>query len=471
MEKKEMKHSKLFKSLFVGLCCVFNSVSTVSAQEDKHSALTGASQGVVNSPATTRSVSLPDCFGLADQHNQEILSALWTLNLAKAAIKIAAAVPNPQLAVQTGFGNSFQYLFDGQTQDFYLTQQFQTAGKRSKKIEVARANYGLAELQLDVLRFNVHNRVRRSYAELAAAEAFEALVESQRQVGLRLVDIAKKRNAAGKAPMSEVLQANLNVLQFDTQRNQAQGRLQQDSALLTQIIGEKPERIEVIDVDDNGIFKLSSQKTDIVPQATREMPRLDALLNTAFRYRPDLKAATQQVYANEKVVTLARTKKIPDLFIGVGGTYSTFTRKQPAGLNPVGNWIGTGIFMNVTAEAPLFYQYQGEVQQALGNVHQSQRQVELLRSQIATDTVTAYNATNVARENIIEFQKNQLPTAAEVAKLARRSYEVGQSDLTSAIIAQQQYQQTLSNYFNAVVTYQTAWADLEKAIGAPLKMQ
>ncbi|MDR3615932.1 MAG: TolC family protein [Candidatus Obscuribacterales bacterium] len=466
-----MKYSNLSRLVFLTLYCALGCVARVSAQEDKQIALAGAAQGVVNSPATARSVSLPDCFNLADQHNQEILSASWTLTIARAAIKIASAVPNPQLALQTGFGNSFQYLFDGQTQDFYITQQFQTAGKRSKKMDVARANYGLAELQLDALRFNVHNRVRRAYAELAAAEAFEALVESQRQVGLRLLDIAKKRNAAGKAPMSEVLQANLNVLQFDTQRNQAQGRLQQDSALLTQIIGEKPEHIEVIDVDDNGIFKLSVQRTDIVPQATRETPRLDALINTAFRYRPDLKAAVQQVFANEKAVTLARTKKVPDLFIGIGGTYSTFTRNQPAGLNAVGNWIGTGIFMNVTAEAPLFYQYQGEVQQALGTVRQSQRQVELLRSQIATDTVTAYNEVNVARENIIEFQKNQLPTAAEVAKLARRSYEVGQSDLTSAIIAQQQYQQTLSSYFNAVVTYQTAWADLEKAVGAPLKMQ
>jgi cobalt-zinc-cadmium efflux system outer membrane protein len=471
MEKKKMKFSKIFLSVTLGLCLSSNCVAAVFAQANNQIAVADTFKGVVNSPATTRSVSLSSCFGLADQHNQEILSASWNLNLAKAAIKIAAAVPNPQLTVQTGFGDSFQYLFTGQTQDYYLTQQFQTAGKRSKKIEIAKANYGLAELQLDVLRFSVHNRVRRAYAELAAAEAFEALVESQRQIGLRLVDIAKKRNAAGKAPMSEVLQANLNVLQFDTQQNQAQGRLQQDTALLTQIIGEKPERIEVIDVDDNGIFKLSAERTDIVPQATRAMPRLDALLNTAFRYRPDLKAAVQQVYANEKVVTLARTKKVPDLFIGIGGTFSTFTQKQPAGLKNVGNWIGQGIFMNVTAEAPLFYQYQGEVQQALGTVRQSQRQVELLRSQIATDTVTAYNEAEVARENVIEFQKNQLPTAAEVAKLARRSYEVGQSDLTSAIIAQQQYQQTLSNYFNAVVTYQLAWADLEKAVGTPLKMQ
>ena len=59
--------------------------------------------------------------------------------------------------------------------------------------------------------------------------------------------------------------------------------------------------------------------------------------------------------------------------------------------------------------------------------------------------------------------------AAQVAKLARRGYEVGKTDLATAIIAQQQYQQTLSNYFNAVVAYQNAWADLEKAVGIPLR--
>ena len=132
MEKKKMKYSKFSSSISLALCCAVSCVLRVSAQEDKQIALAGAAQGVVNSPATTRSVSLPDCFNLADHHNQEILSASWNLTISKAAIKIAAAVPNPQLTLQTGFGNSFQYLFDGQTQDFYITQQFQTAGKRSK---------------------------------------------------------------------------------------------------------------------------------------------------------------------------------------------------------------------------------------------------------------------------------------------------------------------------------------------------
>ena len=155
--------------------------------------------------------------------------------------------------------------------------------------------------------------------------------------------------------------------------------------------------------------------------------------------------------------------------MGAGGTYSTFTKNQPAGLSSTGNWIGVGGFLNLTMEMPILYQYQGEVQQASDNVLQSQRQVDLLKSQIASDVITAYNEVSVARTNIFEFQKNLLPTAAEVSRVARRGYEVGATDLATAIVAQQQYQQTLSNYFDAVVAYQNSWADLEKAVGLPLR--
>jgi outer membrane protein, heavy metal efflux system len=440
------------------------------ASPDSLSSPSLASPDSLTSPEPVRSISLPACFAKSDRVNREILSATWNLAIARANVRIAGAVPNLQLSVQTGFGNSFQYVFDGQTQDYFLTQEFQTAGKRSKKLAVARANYGLAELQLDALRFDVHNRVRRAYAELAAAEAYEALINSQREVGLKLLNIAQRRFEAGKAAKAEVLQADLNILQYDTQMNQAQGRLQQATAALTQIIGEKPEHVEVIDVQDNGIFKLSAETTEIVPQPNRSLPLLAKLLDTAYYSRPDLKAAQQQVYANSKALILAKTKKIPDLFLGVGGTYSTFTRNQPAGLIATGNWIGTGVFINVTIENPVFYQYQGEVQVALGNVRQSERRVDLQRAQIATDLVTAYNEVKVARANIFEYQKNLLPTASDVARIARRGYEVGATDLATAIVAQQQYQQTLSNYFDSVVAYQTAWADMERAVGVPLRL-
>jgi cobalt-zinc-cadmium efflux system outer membrane protein len=452
---------------------VSSAAASIAAVTDPPSSLPQASAadpGSITGPAPVRTISLRDCFEKADQSNREILSARWTLPQAKAAIRIAGAIPNPQFSLQAGFGDSFIYVFDGQTQQYLFTQQFQTAGKRTKKIEVARANYALTELQLDALHFDLHNRVRRAYAELAAAEAYDALIESQRNVAVKLLAIAQKRFAAGKAPRSEALQAELNVMQFDTQHNQAQGRLEQDSAALSLIIGEKPQHIEVIDVDDNGIFKLSAEKTDIVPQPTHSLTGLNQLLALAYDSRRDLKVSKQQVYANQKAVTLARTKKIPDIFVGAGGTYATFAKHQPTGLSDTGDWIGVGGFFNITMENPIFYQYQGEVQQAVATLRQSEKQVELQQTQVATDVVTAYNEVSVTRINIFEFQKNLLPTAAEVARVARRGYEVGATDLATAIIAQQQYQQTLSAYFDAVVAYQNAWADLEKGVGVPLRL-
>jgi cobalt-zinc-cadmium efflux system outer membrane protein len=452
--------------IFSGFLCAPTAVAAESPTVG--TPLNVAALGNIESPNPLRTASLAACFELSDRNNQELSSAKWNLPIAKAAIKAAAAVPNPQFQLQSGFGPSFTYLFTGQTQSYALLQELQTAGKRTKKIEVARANYALTELQLDALRFDVHNRVRRAYAELAAAEAYEALIESEREVGLKLVNIAKKRADAGKAPQSDMLAAQLNVLQYDTQRNQAQGRLELASAALAQLIGERPQQVEVIDVDDNGIFKLSAEETDIVPAPERKPPLLPQLLATAQNSRPDIKTAQQQVFVNRKALVLAKTRKIPDVFFGIGGTYSTFSQHQPTGLNSVGNWIGTGIFTNLTMETPVLYQYQGEVQQAVETLRQSERQLDLLRAQAASEVVTGYGEMIVARANIFQFQKAVLPTAAQVAKLARRGYEVGANDLASAIVAQQQYQQSLSNYFDAVVAYQNAWADLERAVGLPL---
>ena len=96
-------------------------------------------------------------------------------------------------------------------------------------------------------------------------------------------------------------------------------------------------------------------------------------------------------------------------------------------------------------------------------------QVDLQRSRIASGIVTAYESLMVTKANIKKFQEDLLPAGERVAHMSRRAYELGQSDLATAILAQQQYQQLRSQYFDAVVSYQNAWADLEVAVGVPLK--
>jgi len=417
-----------------------------------------------------RSLSLQACFAKAYENNKEVIAAKYNLPISKAGIQIASAIPNPRFSLLYGWGPAFSIIIAGNPQQFGWQQDVQTAGKRTKQINLAKATYTLAELQVAALLFDVHNRVRRAYAEQAAAEAYAELIESERRVAFELMRTAEKRYQAGKVAKSQVFQAELGVLQFDTQRNQAQARLQQASAALALMIGETPQHLEVIDVDDNGIFKLSAQKTDLVPPPDRSLPSLEQLLPVAYKQRPDIKVAVQQAYADRKALTLARAQRIPDLFVDSGYQFTTFKRIQPFNLasGPVPN--SPGCYLNLTAEMPIFYQHQGETTQAKDTWLQDFDQINQIKWQIATDIVTAYESVSVARANIAKYQSELVPSAAQVAYLARRSYEVGKTDLSNAILAKQQYQQILSSYFDAVVAYQNAWADLEKAVGVPLQL-
>jgi len=420
-----------------------------------------------------RKFSMSICFDRADAENKEIRVATANLPIAQAAIVIAKAIPSPIFNLNYGWGDAWKFILAGNNQQVGWTEEVLVAGRRTKRTYVANATYLQTAFQIEATRFDVHNRVRRAYAEQAAAAAYEDLIESQRAIGQELLDIASKRYAAGKAPGSEVLQAKLAVAQFEIQRNQAQGRLVQDSAQLALLVGETQPHQEIIDVDENDMFKLSAQKgSSIVPSAERGVPQLEQLLPTAWRQRKDLKAAIQQAYAGRKLLTLAKTQRIPDPVIGFNYLFSTYQRFQPAFFDPRFGPVPQqpGYMLTVQEEMPLFYQYQGQVNQARATWMQQLKQNDLLRSQIATGIVAAYEALILSRANVETYQQKLLPAAANVARLARRGYELGKTDLATAILAQQQYQQLRSSYFDSVVAYQNAWADLEKAVGVPLNL-
>ncbi len=417
-----------------------------------------------------RTLSLNASFEKAYENNRELIAAKYHLPIAKAGIQIAGAIPNPQFSFLFGFGPAFTTILAGNPQQFGWEEKILTAGKRSKQLNLARANYKLAELQVAALLFDIHNRVRRAYAELVAAEAYADLIEAQRKVALELSRIAEERYEAGKIPESQFLQAELGVLQFDTQRNLAQARLQKGTVALSLMIGETPTRMEVIDVDDNGIFKLSAQHTDIVPAPEQKLPSLEELMPVAYKQRPDLQLAIQQAFADRRALSVARAQRVPNLSVDCGYQFTTLKPKQPYNLFSGSVPNSPGCYLNLAAEAPVFYQYQGETTQAKETWLQDFDQIDQLKWQMASDIVSAYESVVVARANIAKFQRQLIPTATQVAKLARRRYEVGKGDLSSAILGKQQYQQILSSYFDAVVSYQNAWADLEKAMGVPLKL-
>ena len=86
----------------------------------------------------TVNLTLKAAFDQAEQHNPEILKARQDVEIASAGIVSAGAIPNPQLAVQTGFGPAWTKTIAGNTQQVGINQILETGGKRSARLQLNR---------------------------------------------------------------------------------------------------------------------------------------------------------------------------------------------------------------------------------------------------------------------------------------------------------------------------------------------
>jgi len=274
-----------------------------------------------------------------------------------------------------------------------------------------------------------------------------------------LVYISRKRFEAGAAPEAELLQAQLALTQTEPQLRQSRGRIQQALIQLNALIGDSPT--QNIEITDPGIFNVAAKKTEIVPLANALLPTIDNLLAQAYEQRLDFKSAQQQTKVAKEQLRLAKAMRVPDLLLSAG--YDFTTANAP-------NSNTSGVFLGVGANLPIFYNQQGEIAQAQVTVDQSVQQEKVVRSQIAVDVHSAYEALLIARETIHKYQSKLLPDSREVLALAQESYQVGKINLASAIVFEQGDQQNRSAYVDAVTAYQSAYADLEKAVGIPLSL-
>jgi len=138
--------------------------------------------------------------------------------------------------------------------------------------------------------------------------------------------------------------------------------------------------------------------------------------------------------------------------------------KDTTGNEPAGPKL-TAVFMTLNQETPFTNFQQGEIYQYRATARQLNFQTAAQRNMVYSDVAGAYQNLLAARDKIRIYQERLLQDSNEVARLAQRSYEVGQSDITAALQAQQANIQVRSAYLDAINAYAGAVADLEKAVG------
>jgi len=313
-------------------------------------------------------------------------------------------------------------------------------GKRARRIDVAQATIRAGDAELAATITQVRNDVRRAYFGQVLADSRLTLLREQRDLSMRARDTAQARFDAGSAPRLEVMQAQLALAAAENEATAAEGTSSAARAALNALLAQPLDTPTTLSTDvDTGAPPGTLAAVMLAQTASTELMSLD-----------------RQIDTQRARIGLAESLRVPDLT-------PTFTLTHRAEPDFTYGWrAGAAITV------PLFTTHRAGVLVEQTTLEQlvSQRQATLLR--IQGDVTSASQRAQAQRELFVRYRDQIIPQAQQVEQLAQDSYQLGQTGIAALLQALQATRDVRLRSLDAIDQFQTALADLERAIGAPL---
>ncbi|MFN2455360.1 MAG: TolC family protein [Pyrinomonadaceae bacterium] len=411
------------------------------------------------SPATLSSSQFLDPNGMTNERlvatgferRADLLAARQRLAVAEGRAISAGLRPNPTLETEYGSARFLAGSAESQL-DVGVSQVFETAGKRGKRVEVARTELAQVRAEVQALERRFAAEVRTAYARAIAAGRQLDILERLIAANEELVRITNARLGEG-----DVAPIELNLVRVETDRLRAQvirtrADLQGEIISLRALVGFD-----------------TAEPLRLAPLSDRP-PRLDIpvteLTEIALRERPDLRAARLGEDLGGARLRLARAQATPNLTGSV--RYSRerrITDLPPAlGTSPV-DQTDNILRFGVAVELPVFNKNQGEIAAAIGEREQSARQREFLEATIKRDVALAYSRYRAAAEALVLYTTQIVPRSEENLRSIRAAYNLGEFSIFDVVNEQRRLIESQTGYNEALRDYYGALAELESAIG------
>jgi len=399
-------------------------------------------------------MTLERCIELALGNNPQINSAFHDILASDARIKQVWSNYFPQLNWQTGYTRIRQLqlsdaLGRNLTYSYYilgqitLQQMLYDFGITQNQATIRRLDYEAYKTTLSATINNVIYETKDAYYNLLYAFENKKVAEDTVNKFDMFYKQAKAFYEIGMNPKVDVTIAEVNLSNAKLQLIQADNAVNLAVARLNNVMG-----VPFID-KYNVVERLKYQPIDITFQKAIEIAR-DA--------RPELKLAELRVESSKQTLKLAKKSYFPTLSIEgqamVGGRHWSSNHGYNLGGYLNFPTVNAALIRNEIKEARYLYDKE------IANAKNTQNQIYL-------EIQNAYLR--------LEEKKNQMPVALLNVKQSKENYElsygryrVGEASPTELKDAQINYQQAQLSYYNALYEYNSAKAELEKAIGKNL---
>lgn len=380
------------------------------------------------------------------------------LGIAKSSLVRATELPNPSIFMDNGYKAEFTYRYG-------FSVPIEPPWKLALRLLAAKKQIKLADLQIAKGLWALRGDIRRTYTEaLIAQERYETLSELA-ELYKGLVSTAEIRFKAGDVAQLDVYRAELAYQRAIINRDLAMNQVKRAKQGLSVLLGREYD--SSFDVPRLPPFKLKAEKLDYLPDLETTIPEIPSLLPRAFQNRLEIKIVDQSIKTNGANLKLAYGNIVQNPTIGAG---SSVVNGPPLPENASPNERNNfhGFFFQASVPLPIFTFQQGDITQYKAVIRQLQAELNTQKNVVEQEVVQAYRAVVMQRQKIQSFQERALERSRQIAQMAQRSYEIGQSDIASVLIAQQANVEIRNEYLDAVYAYEIAYTDLEQALGTTL---
>jgi cobalt-zinc-cadmium efflux system outer membrane protein len=349
-----------------------------------------------------------------------------------AGLAVARERPNPEASVEIEK--------EAPKQSFALALPLELGGKRAKRIAVGEATMRTGDAARAAAIAQVRNDVRRAYYDVLVAGAKRIVLRDLRDLAQRTRDTAQTRFDAGDAPRLEVVQADLALATAETDARTADGLMTAARARLNALLGQPLETVQTLStpIDAGGPVAVETALTRARADST-ELAVLD-----------------RQIEEQRATLALARALRTPD----VTPTVTVTRDAQPE--------FDYGWRAGAAITLPLFTSHKAGVLLEQTTLDQLVAQRQAMAARIDGDVTASVATAEALRLAYVSYRDRMLPQAQQVEQLAQDSYQLGQTGIAALLQALQASRDVRLRSLDAVAQFQTALADLERAIGAPL---
>jgi cobalt-zinc-cadmium efflux system outer membrane protein len=400
---------------------------------------------------------------LALAHNPDIRAAEELARAQAARVPQATALPDPMLMMRalpepilTADGDSVFSL--GLQQTLPVPEKLDRAGR----IAVEETRMALAELSR--VRQGVIADVKRTYFRIYIIDRTIEIDRLNQDLLRGLVDVVRAQVAAGRRRQDDVLRAQVELSNLESQIIELRQQRQTNVALLNRVLNRPPATpVPVLEEFDAGGVDVG----------------LERLFAVAAARNPDLRRLHAQIERDRQGVKLARLAYWPDVTLGFEWMYMrpraamTPPPDPLTGMMPPVNRMsesGTDSWaVTLSMNLPVWSQrVEGGIRQARRRMLASQYEYVAAQNRVHFDIEGALARVRAQQELADIFRHTIIPQAQQAYEVSRAAYTTGESDFLVVIDNWQKWLTFTVQYHRALGELERSVADLEEAVGLSL---